>query len=171
MKPTTDEKPKAKPKPKSAKPKRDPSQNETPEPSKSSIEKPTTYVKTEKQENRRKAWMKFYRSLKKGSGTTRSEKCPDDVLAKIKTGKAESARYFDLWLGCDKNWGKVTLFEQKSKRQVSGQETITDRFTLTSSASSTTVRRSAKRWQIRGLKKKRRQTQMLQIPRLPSSTR
>ena len=74
--------------------------------------------------------MKFCRSLKQGPGITRSHKCPDDVLQKVKSGKQESARYFDLWLGCEQEWGKVTLFEYKIKRQVKGEETITDWFTL-----------------------------------------
>ena len=40
--------------------------------------------------------------------------------------KTQIAKYFDLWIGHTKDWGRVVLFEQKIHRSKHGAEAVTD---------------------------------------------
>ena len=113
-------KPKEEPQPKEA-------CNSDPKPSKKGDK---TYNKTAKQEERRKLWMQFHRTKKPPKPGDRSQKCPPDALDQMLGDKSQTAKYFDLWIGHAKDWGKVTLFEQKMHRSKDGEHAETSWYTL-----------------------------------------
>ena len=63
---------------------------------------------------RRRLWMQFLRSrtLTK-SGANHDKKCPDEIREQICNGNnSVKEHYFNVWLRCNSDWGKASLFER-----------------------------------------------------------
>ena len=70
---------------------------------------------------RARLWAAYCRTQKPGAGVrdTRSEKCPDHVMAAM-VGMQEKQFYFQIWLSNSESWGRVLAFEEHYLLQVKG---------------------------------------------------
>ena len=59
--------------------------------------------------------MQFLRSRSPATERkARTEKCPAHIAAEL-ANPGKHAYYFELWLQCDRDWGKVVIFEKVTK--------------------------------------------------------
>ena len=79
-----------------------------------------------REDERRKLWMRFYRS-RQGTASSRKRKmqCCPAHLKEIMTSKPDSiSAFFDLWIGCSGDWGKVEVYVRKYKKNFTRGEAV-----------------------------------------------